>query len=130
MRVHQLFALNLQELSDFRGSIMTQRFFAGRTKPGETNWRKYNGNADWAITLTVDTSAAQFNSIPAYMISLGGVNGHWDLLGASCVYKASRTSFEVNLRWVDKRPLSTEEANHLRWHVNWIGVENIVQIDL
>ncbi|MCB1541778.1 MAG: hypothetical protein KDJ25_13350 [Rhodoblastus sp.] len=95
------------------------------TKPGDTYWKKYNCDSIRALTLTVDTSAAKFISVPAYVISLGGGSAHWDLLGASCVYKASRTSFEVNLRRADGGHLSPEEANRLHWHVNWIGVENI-----
>lgn len=104
--------------------MVTQKTYGGRTKPGDTHWKKYNGKSNRALTLTVDTSAAEFTSVPAYVISLGGGNGHWDLLGASCVYNASSTSFEVNLRRADGGHLTPEYANQHHWHVNWIGVES------
>ena len=105
--------------------VVTQKIFGGRTKPGETHWTRYNCSSIRGLTLTVDTSAAKFNSVPAYVISVGGGDGHWDLLGTSCVYKATRVSFEVNIQRADKGPLSPEDANLHRWHINWIGVETI-----
>jgi hypothetical protein len=92
----------------------------GKTAAGNTNWLVYQPNA---IYVDVDTSSANFNSVPNYVTSLGGVQQHWDTVGASSVYQASRTGFRIYVRFVNGAPLTPADANSYGWHVVWIGME-------
>lgn len=109
------------------------KIFAGSTTPGTTNWQPYSNNEappgiEAGIYVDVDTSEAGFTSTPKYVISLGGLNTHWRVTGASSVYRTTPTSFRVYIRFseidiISLYPTLTPEfANGQQWHINWIAV--------
>ncbi|WP_424530537.1 hypothetical protein ACOZ38_12520 [Sphaerisporangium viridialbum] len=91
---------------------------AGRTDPG-VGWVAYNTNG---ISLDVDTSSANFAGTPVYLISLGGIDKHFQLTGANAVYGATAKSFRVYLRYSDWASLTPADAKTRGWFVNWVGV--------
>ncbi len=100
-----------------------QRFFAGQTVPGETDWQVRD---ETSIELFVDTGVAAFSTIPIYVCSIGGANNHWTALGGNAVYKPTRQGFQVKLRLADGSALTPACANSHKWHINWIGIEELV----
>jgi hypothetical protein len=95
---------------------------SGSTTPGSTNWQTYTGSTP-GIYLDVDTSAGKFTTTPKYFTSLGGDSSHWATTGVTSIYTPSPTGFRVYVRWSDSSALTPEQANDLKWHVNWLGVE-------
>ncbi|MBN4002880.1 hypothetical protein [Nostoc sp. LPT] len=109
------------------------KIFAGSTTLGTTNWQPYSNDLappgiEAGIYVDVDTSEAGFTSTPKYVISLGGINSHWRVTGASSVYNSTPTSFRVYIRFsevdiISLYPTLTPEfANGQQWHINWIAV--------
>jgi hypothetical protein len=104
------------------------KFASGRTEPGATNWRQ-NGEC---IGIDIDTSAAGFTKTPIYVTSLGGFNGgnHAGITGSASVYNATEKGFTVYVRF-DKdyitTPITPEEANQRKWHINWFGIEPFLE---
>lgn len=92
----------------------------GQTPVGNTNWQAYQSNG---IYVDVDTTAAGFNAVPNYVTSLGGLQQHWETVGATSVYEPSATRFRVYVRFADGKPLTPAAANGFGWHVVWIGME-------
>jgi hypothetical protein len=101
--------------------IVSGKIVSGKTQPGKTDWEVYATSP--GIYVDVDTTAAGFSTIPVYITSIGGTDHHWTTTGGSSVYYATEKGFRVYLRWFDGRPVTPEEANQWKWHVNWIGVE-------
>ena len=94
---------------------------SGSTTPGSTNWQPYSGNT--GVYLDVDTSTGKFTTTPRYFTALGGNSSHWRTTGATSIYNATPTRFRVYVRWSDGSSLTPAQANSLRWHINWVGVE-------
>lgn len=114
-------------------TVENTKIFAGSTTPGTTNWQPYSNDAappgiEAGIYVDVDTSEAGFTSTPKYAISLGGINYHWRVTGASSVYYPTPTSFRVYIRFSETDvtslypPLTPEFANDRQFHINWIAV--------
>lgn len=112
------------------------RIRAGRTEPGNTNWKagevsdeiQPEGAAILAppqLYVDVDTSAAEFSTTPVYVISVGGDAYQFGLQGTSTIYRATKREFRVWVRFIFgyTYDLTPEFANKNRWHVNWIGIE-------
>ena len=97
---------------------------SGSTTPGATNWVAYGESG---LYVDVDTSAAGFTQTPAYVTSIGGEAGHWEIVGSSSIYQPTATGFRVYIR----RDRTSEPANALtpqiantnKWHINWIAIE-------
>lgn len=92
---------------------------SGRTTPGTTNWHQYNNKG---ICVDVNTSSARFANTPVYLTSLGG-SSHWQMVGATSIYLATATGFRVYVRWLDGSNISPSQANTLKLHINWMGME-------
>jgi hypothetical protein len=102
----------------------TKKVFAGRTTPGATDWQQYTTSPFASATVHVDTSAAQFSSIPVYVISIGGDHNMFLTTGGCGVYNATPTGFDVYLKFSDGSSLVAANINsYNKWHVNWIGME-------
>lgn len=93
---------------------------SGQTPVGTTNWQVYTG-APNSLYVDVDTSAAGFTTVPSYVCSLGGMQRHWEVLGSTSIYEASRTKFRVYVRFVDGSALTPADANSFGWIIMWIG---------
>ena len=104
---------------EVKGAVKFQG--SGSTTPGSTNWQPYPGNT--GIYLDVDTRAGKFTTTPKYFTSLGGNSSHWAITGVTSIYTPSPTGFRVYVRWSDGSALTPAQANSLRWHLNWLGVE-------
>jgi hypothetical protein len=120
------------ELLKERGLIgQGQGFFsevrAGSTIPGETDWQSYysSDGKHRGIFLDVDTSIGQFTRKPYYFTSLGGAGWHWNVIGATSIYRPTRNGFRVYLQYADGSAPTPEIANERKWHINWLGI-NIV----
>ena len=106
--------------------MATQRIASGQTPPGSTAWQVYSPTG---IFVDVNTTAAKFSSVPAYVTSIGGKGSHWSTTGGSSVYGKplgtypTATGFTVYVRWIDGSPLTPATANANGWHINWIGME-------
>ncbi|WP_445636538.1 hypothetical protein NSTC745_01459 [Nostoc sp. DSM 114161] len=104
------------------------KFASGRTEPGVTNWKK-DGDS---IGIYIDTSAAGFTKTPIYVTSLGGFNGgsHWATTGATSIYNATEKGFTVYVRFdqgYNVTPITPEDANQRKWHINWFGIEPFLE---
>jgi hypothetical protein len=102
---------------------MSQRFFAGQTKPGATAWQQYPSGT--GIFVDVDTSAGKFSTTPVYVTSLAGISHHWATTGSGSVYKPTSTGFRIYIRWADGKPMTPDDIAGFAWHINWIGIETI-----
>jgi hypothetical protein len=71
----------------------------------------------------VDTRVGNFAAVPVYVASLGGDSQHWYTTGGTSIYSAAPAGFRVYVRWASDGPLTPEQANQLKWHINWIGME-------
>ncbi len=97
----------------------------GATVAGETGWRDYRENRPGlGIVATIDTSACGYKESPIYTASIGGRNGHWSPRGATSIYNATNSSFEIFL----KTSMTAEQANNtqddetrraLAWSIQW-----------
>lgn len=94
---------------------------SGSTTPGSTNWKAYGG--DTGVYLDVDTSSCSFTTTPKYTTSLGGSSSHWATTGATSIYVPKPNGFRVYVRWANGANLTPAQANNLKWHINWLGVE-------
>jgi len=116
-----------QKLSVTAGTDGT-KIASGSTTPGATNWEAYGESA---LYVDVDTSAAGFTQTPVYVTSIGGDGKHWDIVGASSLYKATATGFRVYIRRdVTSEPaqaLTPQFANSNKWHINWIAIEPLTK---
>jgi RNA polymerase sigma factor (sigma-70 family) len=104
----------------------------GRTAPGE-GWQRYGTTDEEAALCTyidVDTSAAKFKSVPTYITSLGGDNGHWGLTGISAIYPRLdkdgkplplETGFRIYLHYPPDADLPTLQECRKKWYVNWVA---------
>jgi hypothetical protein len=97
------------------------RIAAGHTVPGATAWYAYQGSRP-GVVVDVDTSASRFQSTPIYVTSLGG-ESHWRTTGGDCVYYPTPSGFRLYVRFSDDGPITPQQANLNKWHVNWIGIE-------
>jgi hypothetical protein len=102
-------------------SISSIRISCGNTTPGSTNWQPYSGNT--GVYLDIDTSTGKFTTTPRYFTTMGGNSSHWATTGVTSIYNAAPTGFRVYVRWSDGSSLTPAQANSLRWHINWLGVE-------
>lgn len=93
---------------------------SGKTAPGSTNWKPYGTTG---IYVDVNTSFAGLKGTPVYMTSLGGSSQHWQAIGVTSIYSPTATGFRVFVRWINGGPLSPGQANGLKWHVNWMAME-------
>ena len=100
--------------------MASHRIASGSTNPDSTAWQVYTG---MGIYVDVDTSAANFDSVPAYITSIGGEGCHWSTTGASAVYLPTAKGFRVYIRWIDGGPLTPANAKKWKWRINWIGME-------
>jgi RNA polymerase sigma factor (sigma-70 family) len=105
----------------------------GRTAPGE-GWQRYGTTDEEAalgIYIDVDTSEAKFKSVPTYITSLGGDNGHWAVTGASAIYPRVdkdgkqlplESGFRIYLHFPSDPdfPAAAQEAKK-KWYVNWVA---------
>ena len=96
----------------------------GKTSPSD--WKNYKG---LGIYVDVDTSAGNFTETPHYLVSLEGESHHWCANGTTSVYKSTKKSFRVYLRWTDDaghyqnhNPLRAAFAKQLKWHLKWTGI--------
>ncbi len=116
------------EVQKLTVTVENTKISAGSTIPGNTNWQQYPDDREPGIYVDVDTSEAGFTSTPKYVISLGGINYHWRVTGASSVYSPTPNSFRVYIRFSEVNelpqypPLTPEFANDRQWHINWIAV--------
>jgi hypothetical protein len=105
------------------------KFASGRTQPGATDWKK---DGEESISIYIDTSAAGFTKTPIYVTSLGGFHGgkHAGTTGSTSVYNATEKGFTVYVRF-DKdystTPITPEDANQRKWHINWFGIEPFLE---
>lgn len=85
-----------------------------------TLWVLYGASG---ITMTIDTTACGFTSVPLYFTSLDG-NGHWGVGGYTAIYSASTTGFTVYAKpldvWSSSSMLSSAYAD--AWDLNWFGI--------
>lgn len=93
---------------------------SGSTTPGSTNWKSYGTRG---IYVDVSTSFARITGTPVYVTSLGGNSHHWQAIGATSIYQPTATGFRVYVRWLDGGSLTPAQANELKWHINWIAME-------
>lgn len=105
------------------------KFASGRTEPGATNWKKDGENF---IGVYIDTSAAGFTKTPIYVTSLGGFNGgkHGSTTGATSIYNATEKGFTVFVAFdkdFSSTPITPEDANQRKWHINWFGIEPFLE---
>lgn len=105
------------------------KFASGRTEPGATNWKK---DGDETISVYIDTSAAGFTKTPIYVTSLGGFFGgkHAGTTGSTSVYNATEKGFTVFVRFdkdYSSTPITPEDANQRKWHINWFGIEPFLE---
>jgi hypothetical protein len=98
------------------------RIVAGATTPGATNWQLYNGGQ--GLYVDIDTSAAGFQTTPAYIVTVSGNANNWNLVGGSSPYFATATGFRVYIRNADWSYLSVSGANSNQWIVNWAAFGN------
>jgi hypothetical protein len=103
-------------------SIVKVRIASGQTTPGATNWQPYTGSTP-GIVLDVDTTSGKFTATPAYTTSLGGDTSHWATTGATSIYLPTATGFRVYVRYDNGGPITPAQANTMKWHINWIGME-------
>lgn len=117
----------------FGAIVENTKIYAGSTTPGATNWQPYSNDAappnlEAGIYVDVDTREAGFTSTPKYVVSLGGINYHWRVTGASSVYNATSNSFRVYIRFSETDIVSLYPsltpgfANDRQFHINWIAV--------
>lgn len=85
----------------------------GGTSSSSTDWKYYAANA---IYTDVDTSDCGYTSTPLVFTSIGGDAGHYDIRGATSIYRASPTGFRVYLH---QSGITASEAEQLGWHVNY-----------
>jgi hypothetical protein len=109
------------------GPLRAANLFGGRafrTASGQTrpqDWAAYATNQ--GIVVTVDTSSAGFENTPRYFTALHGNSLHWDTVGATSIYEASRTGFKVYLRWRDASPMQVAQAVNNGWFIAWFAVD-------
>jgi RNA polymerase sigma factor (sigma-70 family) len=105
----------------------------GRTAPGE-GWQRYGTTGEEAalgIYIDVDTSAAKFKSVPTYITSLGGDNGHWAVTGVTSIYPRTdkdgkplplETGFRIYLHFPpDPDFVAAAHECKKKWHINWVA---------
>ena len=95
---------------------------SGSTPAGTTKWKQYPGGK--GVFVDISTSAAGFSSTPQYLTSIGGSSSHWSTTGATSIYSPSSKGFRVYVRWANGNPLTPSDANRLKWHINWVGIES------
>jgi len=101
------------------GIIPESPINAGSTTPGATDWKQYTSSS---LYLDVDTSSVGFTETPIYITSLGGNSGHWTIVGATSIYQATPTGFRVYIRWINGAPITPEQANLWKWHIQWMAI--------
>lgn len=101
-----------------------KRIASGSTPQGQTDWEPYKDDGGIGYKLRVDTSHANFQSVPKYFISISGKSGHWALSGDGAIYRPQRNQFEVFIRFLHWEKLEdADKANQEQWVVSWLGVE-------
>jgi hypothetical protein len=78
------------------------------------------------IYTQVNTAHCQFDKMPTYLTSLGGMNSIWYIHGATAIYNATRTGFRVYLSPGDNIKTSSELKDYAiknGWTLNWVGLE-------
>jgi hypothetical protein len=114
----------IERLRKLENTINSFRVASGTTPPEATQWQA-SGAA--GINVVVDTSSAGFSTIPIYVPTILGRDGHWETTGATAIYEPTPTSFRIYLRFADGRNLSPETARTLNWSVKWIGFEPVAK---
>jgi hypothetical protein len=100
--------------------MATLKVGTGSTTAG-TGWQVYTPDG---IYIDINTSAAQFSSVPVYVASLRSntPSSQWKVVGVDGIYNATATSFRIYIRWVDGSALSPATANANGWMIDWIGI--------
>lgn len=91
-----------------------------QTQPGKTKWKQYGSRG---LYVDIDTSRYKFSSTPIYTSSLAGNSQHWRIMGASSIYKASKTGFRVYI-YNKEKAITPDEANAKKWYINWTAAPN------
>ena len=94
-----------------------QRICTGSTPAGSTAWQVYSTSY---LTLSIDTSECGFTATPRYFTSLGGSTHHWRTAGATSIYAATTSSFQIYL--FNEGGNTVAAANTDQWHINWMAV--------
>jgi hypothetical protein len=122
----------LERISDIERELKNlpefsaRKIAAGSTIAGDTDWEPINDGGGSGYGLHVDTEAAGFRNVPAYIISVGGGADQWRLTGTSAIYNPTAKGFDVYIRHLAWSKAQTKEwanAENRQWHLNWIGIE-------
>lgn len=98
-----------------------RKMAGGQTERGHTDWKPYDPKKPRGIYVEVDTSDANFKSVPAYVMSLAGDSHNWELIVS--IYNKKKDSFRAYARFPDWATITPQMANERGRHINWIGVE-------
>jgi hypothetical protein len=97
----------------------------GRTCGGTSKasgWKTWSKFGTSGLFVDVDTSSCNFEMTPAYVSSVMGDAGHFQLVGVNSIYSATKKSFRVYL-W---HPVLRGEylryfAERYNWSINWLA---------
>jgi len=84
------------------------------------SWSDWSRAGSSGLYLDVDTSGCNFEITPAYIASVAGDSGHWQLVGVNSIYSATATGFRVYI-WhpILRGSYLTYFAKRHKWKVNW-----------
>jgi hypothetical protein len=110
-------------------NIVSKNIFAGkgfRVGVGQSDVQDWvdepSATGNMGISVVVDTGHAGFTTTPFYFTSLSGSSRHWEIIGTTSVYEATKDSFKVFLRWRPETRLTAAEAKAMNLKINWFAV--------
>ncbi|MGB3802236.1 MAG: T9SS type A sorting domain-containing protein [Lewinella sp.] len=138
--MHHLSALRLGLLLFFTSCFYVNGLFAQQSSSEVTVCQGVTTPEDWenyirqneevqGITVKVNTSSCNFDTVPHYIATLEAENGnHWYITGAQSVYSPTKDGFQVFVRFID-RP-SDEPLVGVRELMNPLNVDGAREIGL
>jgi hypothetical protein len=80
----------------------------------------------YILLITINTSAAGFSSIQAYLSSMDGYGNHYRVTGVNTIYNPQVDSYQIYIQFIDNyNPsflISPQDAVDWGWVVNWCGL--------
>jgi hypothetical protein len=78
------------------------------------------------LLVTVNTSSANFNSVPTYLSSMDGIGNHYRATGVNTIYNPQTNSYQIYLQWYNyDNPsylITPQDAINWGWIINWCGI--------
>jgi len=125
LRLCFIISLGQIQFNQTNSSVTTKEAYYCSGVSPYTLWTAYSS---YAITMYINTSNCSFNSTPLYYTSVDGISDHYDLIGYTAIYDATKNSFKIYSRsfmtYNSDAAAMLSDSQTKQWRINWLGILN------